>query len=149
MGGVNQGMYLDSAIIVKLVVMEPDSMFYAEQIDGAVNVCSSELILTECWSALYRKKQNNAIDDITRKKAWGMVEDMMRDGSLGLLPVTDVVLRKANTIIAKCAESAAIRTLDAIHLATCDMNNAFPLFTNDRIMRKAAAVMKFELGPVA
>ena len=63
-------MYLDSAILVKLVVREPDSIFYAEQVHGQTGVWSSLLALTECWSALFRKQREGAIDGATRKTAW-------------------------------------------------------------------------------
>jgi len=47
-------MYLDSAILVKLVVRESDSVFYADMVDGQI-VWSAELALSECFSALLRK----------------------------------------------------------------------------------------------
>jgi len=43
-------MYLDSAILVKLVVRESDSVFYADMVDGQI-VWSAELALSECFSA--------------------------------------------------------------------------------------------------
>jgi predicted nucleic acid-binding protein len=55
-------MYLDSAILVKLVVREPDSFFYAEQIDRQTDVWSSQLAVTESWSALFRKQREGVID---------------------------------------------------------------------------------------
>jgi hypothetical protein len=48
----------------------------------------------------------------------------------------------------QCAGCASVRTLDAIHLATCRFSHAYPLVTNDRIMRKAAERIGIPLGPL-
>ena len=48
----------------------------------------------------------------------------------------------------QCSGCASIRTLDAIHLATCRFTHAYPLVTNDRIMRKAAERIGIPLGPL-
>ena len=49
-------MYLDSAIVVKLVTREVDSTHWANLVDGQI-LFSSELMLTECFSALQRKER--------------------------------------------------------------------------------------------
>jgi len=41
-------MYVDSAVLVKLVVREPDSGFYADLLDGQRAVIASELSIPEC-----------------------------------------------------------------------------------------------------
>jgi len=48
-------MYLDTAVLVKLLVREPDSSFYANQAQGQL-VWTADLALTECYSALLRKE---------------------------------------------------------------------------------------------
>ena len=54
-------MYLDSAIIVKLFVAEPDSGFYASLLDGRTDLAVSALSLPECRSALVRKLEGGEI----------------------------------------------------------------------------------------
>jgi hypothetical protein len=41
---------------------------------------------------------------------------------------------------------AALRTLDAIHIATCMKTGSFPLVTNDKMMRKAAEELQILLA---
>jgi predicted nucleic acid-binding protein len=53
-------MYLDTAVLVKLLVREPDSSFYANQAQGQL-VWTADLALTECHSALLRKERRGAI----------------------------------------------------------------------------------------
>ena len=141
-------MYLDSAILVKLVVRETDSFFYAEQTNGQADVWSSQLALTESWSALVRKQREGAINVRARRVAWQKLERYFTDGMLGLVPVDESILKRANRIILRCHPRVALRSLDAIHLASCEAADAFPLLTNDRQMRTAADHLRFPLGPL-
>ena len=132
-------MYLDSAILVKLVVREPDSFFYVKLLEGARGLRSSELAVTECRSVLERKRQQGELDAATFEGAWLRLGSYwQRSGGLALHPVTRLVLDEAGEMIADCIAVAPLRTLDAIHLATCRLQGAPPLVTNDRVMRLAA-----------
>jgi len=139
--------YLDSAILVKLVIREPDSLFYAEQLDGATGLCSCELARTECWSALLRKEREGDIDGDTRAQAWQRL-DAYLDTCLILQPVTADLLERANQVLERCHPAVAVRSLDAVHLAACEALAAFPLWTNDTRMRAAADHLHFPLSPL-
>lgn len=140
-------MYLDSAILVKLVVHEPDSDFYANLVDGQFAVCSSELALVECRSALLRKRGLGQIDARTCTGAWSRLQAYWADGGgLVLHPVTCAVLQEAGETIQRCMNRASLRSLDAIHIATCLRSKAYPLVTNDGIMRSAAEVLGLPLS---
>ena len=141
-------MYLDSAILVKLVVRETDSFFYAEQTNGQADVWSSQLALTESWSALIRKQREGAIHARVRRAAWQKLERYFIDGMLGMVPVDESILKRANRIILRCHPKVALRSMDAIHLASCEAADAYPLLTNDRQMRAAATHLRFPLGPL-
>ena len=62
-------MYLDTAILVKLLVAEPDSEFFQQELTGVL-ISSSELALTEVWSALLSKERSKAISARQRAAAW-------------------------------------------------------------------------------
>lgn len=141
-------MYLDSAIIVKLLVREPDSLFYAEKVDGRDDLWASELAITECWSALCRKEVEGQISRRIRRYAWLEFESHISRDIL-LQPVTAAILREANLILEICAKNVPVRTLDAIHLATCQFLGAQPLMTNDIVMRNGANAIGLPLGPDA
>lgn len=140
-------MYLDSAILVKLVIHEPDSEFYANLVDGQHAVCSSELVIVECRSALLRKREQGQIDSRTCTGAWERLQLHWSGGGLLLYPITLVLLREAGEIIQRCVRHTPLRSLDAIHIASCLRSNAFPLVTNDRVMRSAAQVLGLPLSP--
>ena len=142
-------MYLDSAILVKLVIREPDSEFFADIVEGQYDVLSSELAIVECRSALLRKRQHGEIDAGTYTNAWNHLQLFWsRAGGLTLQPVSRSVLIEAGETIEKCAGRAPLRSLDAIHIATCLRFRAAPLITNDVVMREAAAVLGIPPGPL-
>lgn len=70
-------------------------------------------------------------------------------GGLLLDPVTRSVLLEAGEAIKRCMDQVPLRTLDAIHLASCLRMRAYPLITNDRIMRAAAETLRVPLGTVS
>ena len=82
-------MYVDSAILVKLVVREPDSAFYVKLLGGAHGLRSSEIAVTECRSVLERKRQQGELDAATCDGAWRRLDSYwQRGGGLTLYPVT-------------------------------------------------------------
>ena len=60
--------YLDTAILVKPLVHEPDSDFYARLVGGQSGG-SFQLVLVECLSAPLRKERERAIDRSQRRRA--------------------------------------------------------------------------------
>jgi len=140
-------MYLDSAILIKLVVREPDSEFYVDLIDGQSPVYSSELAITECRSALSRKHTGGELDTRTYRKSWEMLESMWSGGGgVALIPITRTILQKAADIIHALSPKIPLRTLDAIHIVSCQSVRAHTLITNDHIMRKAALKLKIPIN---
>lgn len=142
-------MYLDSAIIVKLTIAEPDSGFYVSLVDGRTDLFASALSLPECRSALARKIDGGEIVHGDYAEAWTIVEEMLSGHSgISIMDVENEVLELASLIIERCRGKVALRTLDAIHIATCMNAEAYPLVTNDRVMRKAAETLSIPLAPL-
>lgn len=140
-------MYLDTAILVKLLVREPDSEFYTGLVDGEP-AWSSALLLVECFSALLRKERERAIDRSHRRRAWRQVTADVAARRLGLVPVTGSLVERARTILDICHPAVALRSLDAIHLASAERCQSWPLCSNDVRIRAAAAELGFPLTPV-
>jgi predicted nucleic acid-binding protein len=139
--------YLDTAILVKLLVSEPDSSFYAALVDGQL-VWSSQLIVTECYSALLRKERENAIGARHRRKAWKQVEDDIAGHRLSLVPLGDDLLKRANAILETCHPGVALRSLDALHLASAERCQSWPVCSNDTRVREAAIRLGLPLTPL-
>ena len=139
-------MYLDTAIIVKLLVDEHDTDYFQNALAGAL-LSSSELAFTEVRAALLTKERNKLISARQRDAAWQVFTDRVQARDIDLHPLNGLVLRKANHILARCYPKVPLRTLDAIHTAACDLSQDFPLCTTDKRMRDAAGVLGIPVFP--
>jgi len=139
-------MYLDSCIIVKLLATEPDSEFFIRSLSGRP-LTTSELALTEVFSALLARERNGKISPADRRLAWREFEARIQEGEINIEPLNSVVLRKAIHSLERCHPKIPLRTLDAIHLATADLCQDFPLATTDARLRDAAEALGIECFP--
>ncbi len=139
-------MYLDTAIIIKLLVAEPDTEFFQSALENEL-LSSSELAMTEVWSALLAKERKKLITAQQRVEAWRVFTERVQSKQFRLHPLNSIVLKKANQILEQCHPAVALRTLDAIHTAACDLSQDFPLCTTDRRMRDAAGVLGIPVFP--
>ena len=103
--------YFDTSIWLKLYVRENGSD-EARSLAKKHFILSSALLLTECFSALSRKKMAGELDarSLQRLTKW-IREDV---SSLEIIEVSRSVLGKSQELVLK----SATRTLDAIHIAS-------------------------------
>ena len=141
-------MYLDSCIIVKLLVAEPDSEFFIGSLEGKPLV-TSELAQTEVFSALLARERAGKISAADRHRAWREFEARIDAKEIRVEPMNSLVLHKARHLLERCHPTVPLRTLDAIHLATADLCHDFPLVTTDGRLREAATLMGFSIFPKA
>lgn len=141
-------MYLDSCIIVKLLVAEPDSEFFVRALEGQPLV-TSELAQTEVFSALLARERAGKISAADRQLAWNELSARIEAGEIRIEPLHSIVLRKARHSLEQCHPKVALRTLDAIHLATADLCQDFPLVTTDGRTRDAAKLLGITVFPPA
>jgi predicted nucleic acid-binding protein len=139
--------YLDTTIVVKLVTREVDSLHWAKLVDGQI-LFSSELMLTECFSALQRKEREGALTKSRRKRAWQRIEQDLAARRITLVAVSREVLLASNVVLAACHPQIALRSLDAIHLACAQRCQSWPLATNDQRMRQAADRLALPVAPL-
>src|ERR1044071_5529642 len=102
-------MYLDSAIIVKLLVREPESEYFNDALSGHV-LDSSELCLTEVCSALLSKERAGHLSTRQRNSAMQRFADLVDDEELRLFPLDRQVLERAGAILQACHPKVALRT---------------------------------------
>ena len=139
-------MYLDSCILVKLLVVEPDSEFFVRSLEGQPLV-TSELAQAEVFSALLARERAGKISAKDRRLAWREYEARVKSGEIKTEPLNSIVASKARHALEQCHPKVPLRTLDAIHLATADLCQDFPLVTTDLRLRDAATMMGFEIFP--
>ena len=138
-------MYLDTAILVKLFAREADSEFFGKLTDGE-DISSSVLSFTELYSALLRKERSGELSPTHRHAAWNSFKNSVEEENIVLAPFGPALFKKANRIMEHCSPNVALRSLDALHLATCDQLQEWPLCTTDVRMRQAAELLRFPLS---
>jgi predicted nucleic acid-binding protein len=138
-------MYLDTSVLAKLFVQEPDSESCAARVRGETLV-SSELSHAEFFSMLLRKERSGEISLEKRQAACAEFGRQLAMGDIHLTPLDSSIVRKARDLMAEVHPYVALRTLDALHLATYLDIFAAPLFTNDRNMREAAKLLEIALA---
>lgn len=139
-------MYLDSAIIVKLLVREADSDWFNRHLEGQTFE-SSELALAEVRSALLAKERAGHISPRERISAGEKFLVMVEDDLIRLFTLSRAVINRASAIQLACHPRIPLRTLDALHVATCDLHQSGTLSTTDGRMRAACEQFAIALVP--
>jgi predicted nucleic acid-binding protein len=139
-------MYLDSCIIVKLLVVEPDSGLFVQRLTGTP-LTTSELSRVEVFSALLTRERAGKISTADRRRAWQEFETRANAGEVKIESLNSIVISKATHLLEKCHPQIPLRSLDAIHLATADLRQDFPLVTTDARLRDAANLLGFDIFP--
>ena len=139
-------MYLDSCIIVKLLSPEPDSVMFSQYCAGQL-LHTSELALTEVFAALLAKERGGVIPRELRERANERLHSLVDKGTIHLVPLNRVALNKSNGVLRQCHPDIPLRTLDAIHIASADLCQQFPVVTTDKRMRDAAGRLGLPVFP--
>jgi len=139
-------MYLDSAIIMKLLVREPHSEWFDRSLVGE-SFESSELALTEVRSALLAKERNGHITPRERVAATQRFLSMVEDELIRLWALHRSVLERASEIQLACHPGIPLRTLDALHVATCELHRSGKMCATDGRMRAACQQLAIALLP--
>jgi len=139
-------MYLDSAIIVKLLVRESDSEWFNRELAGRTFE-TSELALAEVCSALLAKERTGHVSSRERKNAEDEFLTMIANETIKLFPLNRLVLERAGAMQLACHPRIPLRTLDALHVATCDLYKCEILSTTDARMRAACEQFAIALIP--
>jgi predicted nucleic acid-binding protein len=139
-------MYLDSAIIVKLLVREPESDWFGRALSGH-SFETSELSLTEVCAALLFKERAGDITAKERIDATEQFFSMLESELIMLFPLNREVLDRARSIQLACHPHIPLRTLDALHVATCDLRRCSGMSANDARIRAACKQIGIALLP--
>ena len=87
-----------------------------------------------------------------RLEAWQRFEDQMRTQMIDLSPISEAIIRRAHWILGRLHPKVPLRSLDALHLATADQLQDWPLVTSDQRLREAALHLGYPLndlpGPI-
>lgn len=139
-------MYLDSCVIVKLLTPERDSEVFQFRLENEI-LSTSELAWTEVSSALLAKERAGVLSSAQRQAAWKVFVRRVDVREIYLNPLDGRTLHKACRVLEQCHPAVPLRTLDAVHVAACDLSQDFPLCSTDRRMRDAARMLGIPVFP--
>jgi predicted nucleic acid-binding protein len=133
--------YLDADVLVSTLVPEWHTTFFANLLQGKQFI-SSELLLGEVSLALTCQLAEGKVTEQDRTQAWNSVLANEQAGELALFPIDRTILLEADQLMLRertaMQASNALRTADAIHLATLIRHGGTMLFSNDGRLRDAA-----------
>lgn len=138
-------MYLDTSVLIKLYVNEPDSVA-CDGVARGHTLVSSELAYGEVLSALLANERAKRLTPAERLLAWSRFHEDRENGKLYLVPLNGLVVQEAAELMEEVHPHVPLRTLDAIHLATFLSIDAGPLFTRDKRMLEAARRLNLPLA---
>lgn len=142
-------MYIDTSALAKLYLKEPDSEPCRRAADGH-GLFTSSLALAEFQSTLLRHEREDRLTASEGGLVWKVFRQDIEDGRIYLSPMNDLIVHQASDIMWQLHPEIPIRTLDAIHLATCWNNLSIDsggVLTTDK--RFASAAQKMGIPVVA
>lgn len=138
-------MYLDTSVVAKLYFNEPESYRISRILaENKSEFCSSEILIPELHSVACRKLREKFVTKRQFREAIDKFMEHDKGGDWRLYPVTRGTLSSTGKLIEELSGSVGLKTLDAIHLATCIEYSLFPLFTTDKVMLSAARELNIE-----
>ena len=136
--------YLDSAILVKLYIKEPDSEHWREVLASQTLVTSS-LAQTELKSAFRQKVRQGFLKPRFAEQSWAEFRAAIDAGAIQAIPLGSDVVDEAVRILDTLPRSIALRTLDSLHLATAHLIGSSSLATTDHRMLAGAKALGIPL----
>lgn len=138
-------LYLDTSCLLKLFLLEPESMRVATTIASEARVIVSSLARLEAvvqFQALYEGGR------LTRRAATGLanrLETMLANTPYELVSTSADVAVQATAQILPLGVAPHCRSADRLHLAIMQQLKLNRLFTNDRAQAAAARQLGFEV----
>ena len=131
--------FLDTSALVKFYHEEEGTASITNLIlDCSGDIFISELAKLEMISSFCRRFRSMEIDEDAYQAALeAFREDLQR---YKLVPLTYLILKKAEIILLDLAPTTGLRTLDALHLATFILNSSSDILfvAGDKILLQAA-----------
>jgi predicted nucleic acid-binding protein len=138
-------MYVDTSVLVKLYLREPDSE-ECEAIVAGTGVVSSRLAYCEFKSSILGKIQRGGLPTESGAVVWQRFEKDIANQEVCLVSLDDLIVQDATDLLSELHPVVHLRMMDALHLATFMGIEAGPLYTKDRRMLQAATKLGLPLA---
>lgn len=133
-----KSLFFDATYIVKLHWREPGSTeVFAETATADEIVCSLHG-RAEFYSVGLRKVRESLATAAAVAGVFSQFNADIAAGDIRLLPLTDAILDRVESVFATAPASTYLRAADAIHLATAAENGFREIYSNDKHLLAAA-----------
>ena len=144
--------YWDTSTLVKLYAQEPDSAaFENHALNAPVQAVTSRIALYEARATFQRKEAEAILQVGCAQKLYSELTQDVTGGELRLVELGADVEREYGQVLATCSQQTppiALRTLDALHLASARTAGETEIVATDKRLRDAAKLLGFSLFPV-
>ena len=144
--------YWDTSTLVKLYAQEPDSAAFEDYALGApAKPVTSRIALYEARASFQRKEAEGILQPSYAQKLFAQLLQDVSAGELRLVELGADVEREFGQVLHACYQQTppiALRTLDALHLASARVAGETEVVATDTRMRNAAKLLGFALFPV-
>lgn len=123
--------YWDAAYLAKFYLNEPESDRVRALAEAEGEASCSRFGYLETVSVFHRKLREGALDRAAFREVSGQLEADCDAGLWTWLPVSPAVLQLAASTLLGLPKSVALRSGDALHLATARANGIAKVYSND------------------
>ena len=135
------GIYIDAAYLIKCYLHESDAAAVRELVHASDGVSTSALSIAEVACALHRNLREGTLTKSTEAIVREQFLEDIRSEVWNLVPLTERILHKVEFVTRTLPQNAYLRTGDAIHLVTAMDAGFREIWTNDRHLLAAAALV--------
>ena len=129
-------LYLDTSVLVPIYIAEKNTKDIREIIiNYSENIVISKLAIAEFHSALAIKQRTKSLSMLQAQKAKQIFKTHVDKKQYELISLPPSVFDKATEFLDQ--SEFALRTLDALHLSVCAVNNII-LLTADKVLASNA-----------
>ena len=144
--------YWDTSTLIKLYVQESDSLLFENHAASSTDkIVISQIGVYEARGTFLRKE----IDGMLHPNAANVLSSRLQmdivSGQIEIIDLTADVEREYARVMDACYRTSPpilLRTLDAIHIASCRLSNQKELVVTDKRLRDAAQQLAIPLFPV-
>ncbi len=120
-------MYIDTGLFAKLFLPEPESARVQAVVSGTCELVCSELLVVEFSSVLSRKVRELSLSPEQASRIRDRFDEQIEAHRVHLLPLDRKILTASADMLHACQAVAPLRSLDAIHLVSCQVYGIRPL----------------------
>ncbi len=132
-------LYFDTAYIAKCYLNEPGGKEVRDLARKATGLCSSALAMAELACVFHRQIREGLLTAQQALRLRSLFLDDLNNDVWLLLPVSDHLLHRVETLMRSLPSKAYVRAGDAIHLASAREAGFTEIWSNDRHLLAAAA----------